>query len=137
MNPGLIPGLQPEEVGTHRFRDYAVRFVFGAAIALVAGLIGTAFGPKLGGVFLAFPAILPASLTLIQEKEGKEQASIDSIGAVLGAIAMIAFAMTVFLSVTSWGVVPSVGFALSVWLGVAVALYFLVAGIFGREPAPP
>jgi len=45
--------------------------------------------------------------------------------------------MTVFLSVTSWGVVPSVGLALLVWLGVAVALYFLVAGIFGREPAPP
>jgi hypothetical protein len=111
--------------------------MFGAAIALVAGLIGMAFGPKLGGVFLAFPAILPASLTLIQKKEGKEEASIDSVGAVLGAIAMIVFAVVVFLSVTTWGVVPSVGFALLLWVGVAVALYFLVAAIFGREPVPP
>jgi hypothetical protein len=30
-----------------------------------------------------------------------------------------------------------VGFALLLWVGVAVALYFLVAAIFGREPVPP
>jgi hypothetical protein len=106
-------------------------------ITLVAGLIGMKFGPKLGGVFLAFPAILPASLTLIEQKEGRERAAIDSIGAVLGAIAMIAFAVVVSLSVVRLGPVVALGIALVIWLMVAVALYALVEAIFGREPAPP
>ena len=42
-----------------------MRFLFGAGISLVAGLAGMAFGSKIGGVLLGFPAILPASLTLI------------------------------------------------------------------------
>ena len=95
MSAGLIPGIDPGEVGTHRVRDYLIRFCFGAGISLVAGVIGMKFGPVLGGVWLGFPAILPASLTLIEKKEGKEAASVDSIGAILGAIAMIAFAIVV------------------------------------------
>jgi hypothetical protein len=132
-----IPKFNPDELGAHRLRDYVIRFCFGAGITLVAGLIGMKFGPKLGGVFLAFPAILPASLTLIEQKEGRERAAIDSIGAVLGAIAMIAFAVVVSLSVVKLGTVVALGIALVIWLMVAVALYALVEAIFGREPAPP
>jgi hypothetical protein len=132
-----IPKFNPDELGAHRLRDYVIRFSFGAGITLVAGLIGMKFGPKLGGVFLAFPAILPASLTLIEQKEGRERAAIDSIGAVLGAIAMIAFAVVVSLSVVRLGPVVALGIALVLWLMVAVALYALVEAIFGREPAPP
>jgi hypothetical protein len=136
MRAVLIPRVSPEKVKTHRFGDYAVRFLFGAAIALIAGLIGMALGPKVGGAFLAFPAILPASLTLIQKKEGKDEAAIDSAGAVLGAIAMIVFAVLVAITVSAWGPVPSVLVALAVWLVVAVGLYFAVALVFEREPRP-
>jgi hypothetical protein len=132
-----IPKFNPDELGAHRLRDYVIRFCFGAGITLVAGLIGMKFGPRLGGVFLAFPAILPASLTLIEQKEGRERAAIDSLGAVLGAIAMIAFAVIVSLSVVRLGPVVALGIALVIWLMVAVALYALVEAIFGREPAPP
>ncbi len=132
----LIPSVDPSKVKSHRFGDYAVRFAFGAAIALVAGLVGMALGPKAGGVLLGFPAILPASLTLIEKKEGKEEASIDSVGAILGATAMIAFAVLVSLTVTMWGPVVSVVVALMAWLAVAVGLYFLVALIYEREPHP-
>jgi hypothetical protein len=132
-----IPKFNPDELGAHRLRDYVIRFCFGAGITLVAGLIGMKFGPRLGGVFLAFPAILPASLTLIEQKEGRERAAIDSLGAVLGAIAMIAFAVIVSLSVVRLGPVVALGIALVMWLMVAVALYALVEAIFGREPAPP
>src|SRR5438067_3340311 len=97
-----------------------MRFLFGAGISLVAGLAGMAFGPKIGGVLLGFPAILPASLTLIQKKEGKQEASVDSIGAILGAIAMIVFAVVVSVSVVSLGVASSLLIALLVWLAVAV-----------------
>lgn len=79
-----------------RRRDYLVRFAFGAGIALVAGLAGLRFGPKVGGLFLAFPAVLPTALTLIAKKESDGIASIDALGGVLGALGMIAFAATAF-----------------------------------------
>lgn len=134
---GLIPQVEPKEIAQHKPSDYTVRFVFGAAISLAAGLIGMKFGPIVGGVFLGFPAILPASLTLIEKKDGKEQASIDSLGAVLGAVAMIAFAVLVVLTASRWGVVVTLVVALVVWLAVAFALYALVATVYKREPAPP
>ena len=90
-----------------------------------------------GGVLLGFPAILPASLTLIEKKEGKEQASIDSVGAVLGAAAMVAFAVVVMLWAAWWGIVATLGVALVVWLAVAIGLYFVVALVYRREPSPP
>jgi hypothetical protein len=133
----LIPEVEPGEVATRKPRDYLVRFVFGAVISLAAGLIGMKFGPVVGGVFLGFPAILPASLTLIEEKEGREEASIDSLGAALGAVAMVAFAVLVVLVTTRWGVVVTLVTALAVWLVVAFALYALVASVYKREPSPP
>src|SRR5205807_1800795 len=99
----LVTGLA---TGAAKDEKYAMGMI-GAAISLVAGVIGMKFGPRLGGVLLGFPAILPASLTLIEKKEGKEQASVDSIGAGLGAVAMIAFAVVVSLTVVSWGVLAS------------------------------
>lgn len=137
MRSSLLPRVVPSKIKAHRFKDYFLRFAFGAGISLVAGLIGMWFGPKVGGVMLAFPAILPASLTLIQKKEGKEAAAIDSVGASLGAAAMIAFAVFVSATASTWGAVPSVLIALVVWLSVAVGFYFLVAILYEREPAPP
>lgn len=116
---------------------YFVRFAFGAAISFLAGLLGTAFGPKLGGVFLGFPAILPASLTRVQKKEGKEEAAIDSEGATLGAIAMVLFAACVSLTVERWGVALSLAVSLAVWTVVAVGLYALVMAVFHHQPDPP
>lgn len=54
----------------------------------------------------------------------------------LGAIAMIVFAVLVSVTAKSIGPVPSIAIALIVWLGVAVGLYLLVAHVFKREPHP-
>ena len=137
MNDQLIPQVKAEEVTKHKPADYLMRFVFGAAISLAAGVIGMKFGPVVGGIFLGFPAILPASLTLIEKKEGRQEAAIDSEGAVLGAIALVAFAFTIALTVTSWGVVTALIAGLAVWVLVAIVLYVMAAGAFGREPSPP
>ena len=136
MRPALIPRVAPDRLKTEKFKDYSLRFAFGAGIALVAGLVGMWLGPMIGGVLLGFPAVLPASLTLIQKKEGRDEASIDSIGAMLGATAMVVFAVFVSLTVKSWTAVPSILAALALWLAVAVGLYFLVALVYKREPHP-
>lgn len=137
MSQRGLPQIKLEEVGSHRIQDYVVRFCFGAGIALVAGLVGMKFGPTLGGIFLGFPAILPASLTMIQKSEGKEQAAIDSEGAILGSIALIAFALIVWIFVVKWGVVMTLGASLASWLVIAVVLYVAVRAIMHREPVPP
>lgn len=134
---GLLPQLRPQEIAKHKPSDYVVRFAFGAAISLAAGLIGMKFGPVVGGVFLGFPAILPASLTLIEKKDGKQQASIDAIGAALGAVAMVAFAIAVIVLASRWGVVATLVAGLIVWLLVAFGLYALVATVYRREPSAP
>ena len=58
--------------------EYAIRFIFGGLITVAAGIIAKQFGPSIGGLFLAFPAIFPASLSLVDKhtKERKEQAGL-------------------------------------------------------------
>jgi uncharacterized protein DUF3147 len=93
-----------------KWYEYALRFIFGGAMTVVAGLVAKEFGPTLGGLFLAFPAIFPAGATLIDkhEKEKKERAglqpgyrgkyavALDAAGATIGAIGLMIFALLVF-----------------------------------------
>ncbi len=64
-----------------RPRDFALRFLFGGLVTLITGLIANRYGPVVAGLFLAFPAIFPATATLIEkhEKQHKQQAGLDRI----------------------------------------------------------
>lgn len=42
-----------------RWSDFALRFVLGGTITAAAGVIAKLYGPVIGGLFLAFPAIFP------------------------------------------------------------------------------
>ena len=77
--------------------EYALRFAFGGAIALIASATSKALGDFAGGLALAFPAILPAALTLVKQHDGRQQAADDARGARFGALGLTAFAATVFL----------------------------------------
>jgi len=121
--------------------EYALRFQFGGLITAVAGLIAKHFGPAVGGLFLAFPAIFPASATLIEkherqraQREGKSAESVagkavavDAEGAALGSIGLIAFAAI------AWQLLPHrpAGLVLSGaivgWLAVALVLWLVQA----------
>lgn len=104
---------------------YATRFVFGGLVTLLAGLVADRFGPAIGGLFLAFPAIFPASASLIQrqQKEKKQKqrmdgtrrgrlaAGVDAAGAAIGSCGLAAFA------VTTHHLLPVV----SLWLALAAA----------------
>jgi Protein of unknown function (DUF3147) len=46
-----------------------LRFVLGGLATIVAGLIAEHWGPLVGGLFLAFPAIFCATATLIEKHE--------------------------------------------------------------------
>jgi Protein of unknown function (DUF3147) len=59
-------------VGETKWYEYAVRFMFGGLITAIAGVIAKTFGPVVGGLFLAFPAIFPASATLIEKHERRK-----------------------------------------------------------------
>ena len=56
-----------------KWYEYAIRFVFGGSITVMAGVIAEKFGPVVGGLFLAFPAIFPASATLVEKHERQKR----------------------------------------------------------------
>jgi hypothetical protein len=116
-------GASFSELPHLRLRDLGVRFAFGAAISLVAGAIGLAFGAPAGGMFLAFPAILPASLTLIHRKNGPRAAVHDLDGSVLGAAALGVFAVAAGAGLRRSGAGIALPAALAAWLGTSIAGY--------------
>ncbi|GII87875.1 hypothetical protein Ssi03_58650 [Sphaerisporangium siamense] len=107
----------------------ALRFAFGAAISVVAALVTDRWGPVTGGVFLAFPATLAATLTLIEHEEHRRlPVEQDARGAVLGAAGMIVFAVCVWALATRLPAALVLVTATVAWALVAVALYLLFQG---------
>ncbi|MGC1184974.1 MAG: DUF3147 family protein [Candidatus Dormiibacterota bacterium] len=99
--------------------EYLVRFAFGAAISAAAVLITAVWGPRIGGAFLAFPAILPASLTLIERQRGTAAATSDAKGGQLGGLGLI------FFGLVAWKLLPRL--APSVALMVAIVAWCVIA----------
>lgn len=60
MSEVARPRLDTRAAGSIRLSEYAIRFLFGMAVALVAVLAGKVVGSSLGGLFLAFrPSFRP------------------------------------------------------------------------------
>ncbi len=116
-----------------RWYEYVIRFALGGAMTVIAGLVASRFGPVIGGLFLAFPAIFPASATLIEKharerkekagllgaRRGKEAAALDAAGAVLGGAGLAGFATVIWLLV---GQSPSLALVLAAaaWFAISV-----------------
>lgn len=123
----MKPNLELGALRKSRPWELAVRFVFGGLITAVAGLVSKHWGPVVGGLFLAFPAILPASLTLVKQHDGKAKAVDDARGGRLGSIGLIAFAVVVWLASGAWGPTVALVVATLAWSlvnGVAWALQY-------------
>jgi hypothetical protein len=120
-----------------RWYEYIVRFVFGGMVTVMAGLIAKKFGPEIGGLFLAFPSIFPASATLVEKHEmekkeekglngterGIQAASVDAAGASIGTIGLAGFAVTVWLFITQYPPWIVLAAATGMWLTVSVTLW--------------
>ena len=129
----MIVQFNPSALRQTRWNEYLVRFVLGGAMTVVAGLIAAGFGPIVGGLFLAFPAIFPASATLIEKhvrdrkekaglqgaRRGKEAAALDAAGAALGSFGLAAFGLVIWLMIVRS---PAWALALAAvsWLAVAM-----------------
>jgi len=126
-------------LGQTKWHEYAVRFLFGGLITAVAGIIAKKFGPGIGGLFLAFPAIFPASATLIEKHEkqkkereglegtqrGREAATIDAAGSAMGSIGLLVFALLVWQLLSRYGGWVVLMASTAAWLTVSVLIWHI------------
>jgi nicotinamide-nucleotide amidase len=125
-------GADPHRLRRISMGQLGIRFAFGAAISAVAGAVGEALGERAGGVLLAFPAILPAALTLIERQEGTSSAVSDVRGAIAGAVGLLGFAVTAMLLATRLPVLAAIAAAAGAWGALGFGLYFGAAALAGR-----
>ena len=129
----MIVQFKPSALRKTRWYEYLVRFALGGAMTAVAGPIAARLGPVIGGLFLAFPAIFPASATVIEkhvrkrkEKVGlpgarrrKEAAALDAVGAALGSFGLAAFGLVIWLMIVQ-SPASALVLAAASWLAVAM-----------------
>jgi hypothetical protein len=120
------PALDPGKVTEARPRDLLIRFAAGAVTSIVAGALTLAFGARVGGIFLAFPAILAASLTLIEEQDDSVDAREDARGATLGGVALIAFAAVAAATLGHLPPALALLIATGAWLAAALLGYAML-----------
>ena len=129
---------------TTKWHEYAVRFLLGGLITAIAGMIAKRFGPSIGGIFLAFPAIFPATATLAEKLEterkqkcgisgkrrGQHAAGIEAAGSAIGAIGLLAFAVgfwSLAERLTPWVLFLITGI---IWAVVSAMLWYLRKRLF-------
>jgi hypothetical protein len=122
-----------------KWYQYATRFLLGGGISVVAGLIASKFGPSVGGLFLAFPAIFPAGATLIEKHEkekkrragfssghrGQDAAALDAAGSAMASIGLIAFAILIWRLLPTHSASTTLAVSTIAWLGLAVVIWLL------------
>ena len=118
--------------------EYLIRFGLGGAATVCAALISRSFGPSVGGLFLAMPAIFCASATLIESHEqrqkaaiglrgnrrGKQAAALDAAGAALVSLGLLALA-AIFYALIRSSVVTAFVCASAGWGLVSVSAWWL------------
>lgn len=135
----MLIGARFSAIKGIKLHEWMIRFVFGGAVCVAAGMIAQHYGPVLGGLFLAFPAIFPAGASLVEAHEkqhkarvgfdgtnrGRLIAAIDAYGATMGCFGLAGFALIFWLwlpRTSSWVVFP---LATLVWLTLSVGLWLL------------
>ena len=122
-----------------KWHEFVFRFFMGGAITALAGLAAKRFGPEIGGLFLAFPAIIPATATLIKKREqqkkeraghegaerGRAAAAVDVAGAAMGGLGLVTFALVVWLRMREWKTATALVMGTLAWFLVALSVWQL------------
>jgi MFS family permease len=136
----MIVDVKLDSLQSTKPHEYTIRFFFGGIITAAAGVIAMRYGPVIGGLFLAFPAIFPASVTLIESHETKKKqdagfdgtrrgriaAGIEAAGTSLGAAALLLFAFILYRLLPSHNPALTLVAASLAWLTLATLLWLLV-----------
>lgn len=124
---GILPG------------EWIVRFVFGGAVCVLAGLVSKEYGPWIGGLFLAFPSIFPASARLVETHErrhkaragfdgtnrGRTVAGLDAAGASIACFGLAGFAVVCWICLPRLSTATVFILASLAWLVLSIALWWL------------
>jgi hypothetical protein len=135
----MLVQVKLESLKGIKLHEWLVRFAFGGAVCVLAGLVAKRFGPEIGGLFLAFPAIFPAGASMVEAHEkkhkarvgldgtnrGRTVAGLDAAGAALGCFGLIGFAITCWLCLPRRGTGAAFAFATFVWVVLSVGAWLL------------
>jgi hypothetical protein len=119
--------------------EFALRFAFGGAVTVIAALIANRYGAIVGGLFLAFPGIFPAGVSLVEKhkiereaEQGKQgtrsargEASVEATGASAGALGLAGFALVVWKGLPEHGLAPVLLCAIAAWAALSVAMWWM------------
>ena len=122
-----------------RTRDFAIRFIFGGLVTLLTGLIAQHYGPSVAGLFLAFPAIFPATATLIEKHEkqrkhqigrdgtnrGRSAVAVDAAGTALGTLGLLLFALFLWRFLPNHSATLILTTAALLWIATAITFWKL------------
>jgi hypothetical protein len=114
-------------------REYCGRFVFGGVVTVLASLVAKKWGPVVGGMFLAFPGIFPAGVSLVEKHKklreaeaGKEgtwsargEASVEATGASCGALGLAGFAVVLWKGLPGRGLGEVLAVACAAWAAMS------------------
>ena len=135
----MVVKVSTSTVRETRWYEYALRFLFGGLITAAAGIIAKNFGPTVGGLFLAFPAIFPASATLIEKHErekkhqkglngsqrGRAAAALEAVGSAIGSLGLLLFAVLLWTLLPHHQPSRILAVATLVWILASIGLWQL------------
>ena len=135
----MIVAFSTSSLSRTRWYEYLIRFTLGGLVTVIAGLLAKMVSPSFGGLFLAFPAILAASTTLIEKHErerkqekglqglcrGRQAAGADAAGAAMGCIGLITFAAVVWKLLPDHHAPLVITCATLIWGLVAFTIWWL------------
>ena len=119
--------------------EYVSRFVFGGLVTVLAGFVADRFGPVIGGLFLAFPGIFPAGVSLVEKHktlretaQGKRgtwsargQASVEATGASVGTLGLMGFALVLWQGLPMHNFAPMLLIAGGMWIAVSCLFWWI------------
>lgn len=134
----MIVALSTSGIKRTKWYEYLIRFGLGGAVTAAAALLAKRFGPGVGGLFLAFPAILAASATLVEKHErerkeakgfqglyrGRHAAGADAAGAAIGGLGLMAFAVCAWKLLPNYNSGIAIGSATLLWAAVSISFWW-------------
>ena len=135
----MIPTVDVAALKQAHWYQFVVRFVLGGAVTLGTGLVAQHWGPLIGGLFLSFPVIFPASASLLEQhqtekkrragipcrRRGRKAAALDAAGAALGGCGLIAFGLAAWSGLPALAPGAALSLAAMAWLVVAASLWWI------------